>query len=127
MKACGVHFSKLPQHRHDEVSEEFIAVDDYHGTYQHSNLHFLQLGAGNICPLEEVCKRNRLQIGQGVRERVDLQLQAFKRLAQTLYLEQKLAESIVPLSEVRSRSQIESLFKIVEILRMMLGSTIHAQ
>ena len=105
MKACGVHFSKLPQHRRDEVSE-FISVDDYHGAYQHLNLHFLQLGAGNISPFEEECKRYRLQIGQGVREHLDLQVQAFKRLAQTLYLEQKLAESIVPLSEVEIPDRI---------------------
>jgi hypothetical protein len=77
VKACGVHFSKLPQHRRDEVSE-FISVDDYHGAYQHLNLHFLQLGAGNISPFEEECKRYRLQIGQGVREHLDLQVQAFK-------------------------------------------------
>ena len=105
VKACGVHFSKLPQHRRDEVSE-FISVDDYHGAYQHLNLHFLQLGAGNIFPFEEECKRYRLQIGQGVREHLDLQVQAFKRLAQTLYLEQKLAESIVPLSEVEIPDRI---------------------
>jgi hypothetical protein len=56
VNACGVHFSKLPQHRRDEVSE-FISVDDFHGAYQHFNLHFLQLGAGNISPFEEECKR----------------------------------------------------------------------
>ena len=35
-----------------------------------------------------------------VREHLDLQIQAFKRLAQTLYLEQRLAEAIVPLAEI---------------------------
>ena len=64
VKACGVHFSKVPQHRRDEVSEFIAVVDDYHDAYQHLNLHFLQLGAGNIVPFEEECKRCRLQIGQ---------------------------------------------------------------
>ena len=105
VKACGVHFSKLPQHRRDEVSE-LLAVDDYHGAYQRLNIHFLQLGAGNITPFEEECKRYRLQPGQGVREHLDLQVQAFKRLAQTLYLEQRQAESVVPLTEVEIPDRI---------------------
>jgi hypothetical protein len=105
VKACGVHFSKLPQNRRDEVSE-FIAVDDYHGAYQHLNIHFLQLGAGNIAPFEEECKRYRLQPGQMVREHLDLQVQAFKRLAQTLYLEQRLAENNLPLTEIEIPDRI---------------------
>ena len=112
VKACEV-----PQHRRDEVSEFIVVFDDYHDAYQNLNLHFLQLGAGNISPFEEEYKRYRLLISQGVRGHLDLQMQAFKRLARTLYLEQKLAESIIPLSEVEI--QIKSLFKIVEILRML--------
>ena len=92
IKSCGVHFSKLPQNRRDEISG-FIVNDDYHGAYQYLNAHFLQLGAGNIEPFEEECKRYRLQPGQQVREHLDLQKQAFKRLAQTLYLEQKLTST----------------------------------
>ena len=105
VRACGVHFSKLPQNRRNQVSE-FIAVDDYHGAYQHINLHFLQMGARNIAPFEEECKKYQLQPGQMVRVHLDLQFQAFKRLAQMLYLEQRLAEAIVPLAEIEISERI---------------------
>ncbi len=49
---------KACEHRCDEVSE-FIAAHDYHGAYQHLNLHFLQLGAENTSGMQKISTANR--------------------------------------------------------------------